>query len=76
MTQILLDENIPRGVKEWLMKNGFDIISISQTYLKSAKDYAIAEYAAKNYLPLITLDHGFAQLYRILQKGTFTVIII
>jgi predicted nuclease of predicted toxin-antitoxin system len=47
LTRILIDENIPRDVKEWLTKKGFDTISISQTHLKSAKDYAVAEYAAK-----------------------------
>ena len=76
MTKILIDENIPRDVKEWLTKKGFDTISISQTPLKSAKDYAVAEYAAKNNLPIITLDQGFAQIYRFFQKGTITIIIV
>lgn len=76
MAQILIDENIPRDVKEWLKKKGFDTISISQTHLKSAKDYAVAEYAAKNNLPIITLDQGFAQIYRLFQKGTLTIIIV
>jgi predicted nuclease of predicted toxin-antitoxin system len=30
----------------------------------------------KNNLSIITLDQGFAQIYRIFQKGTLTVIII
>ena len=76
MTQILIDENIPRDVKEWLIKKGFDTISVSQTHLKSAQDYALAEYASKHNLLIITLDQGFAKIYRIFQKGTLSVIII
>lgn len=76
MTQIIVDENIPSDVREWLTKKGFNPINVSQTHLKSAKDYAIAEYAAKNNIPIITLDKGFAQIYRIFQKDTLTVIII
>ena len=75
MRQILVDENVPRDVREWLAKNGFDTVNISQIYLKRANDYAIAEYAAKNRMAIITLDKGFAQMYRMFRKGTLTVII-
>ena len=76
MRQIIVDENIPKDAREWLTKNGFDIISVSQIHLKKAKDHAIAEYAARNSITLITLDKGFAQTYRMFQEGTLTVIII
>ena len=76
LRQIIVDENIPRDVIEWLTKNGFNTVNISQTHLKSAKDYAIAEYAAKHSIAIITLDKGFAQMYRTFQKAILTVIII
>jgi predicted nuclease of predicted toxin-antitoxin system len=76
LPRIIVDENIPRDAKEWLSKKGFDLISVSQTHLKSAKDHVIAEYAAKNNLTIITLDKHFSQIYRMLKKDQITVIII
>ena len=43
MRPIIADENIPRDVKEWLAKNGFNVVSVSDINLRSDKDYAIAE---------------------------------
>ena len=43
---------------------------------KRAKDYAIAEYAAKNNMTILTLDADFAQIYHTLKKGTLSVIVI
>lgn len=60
MTKLIVDENIPRDAKEWLVKKGFDTINISPNLLKGAKDRVIAEYAAKNKMAIITLDKGFA----------------
>jgi len=73
---IIADENIPRDVKEWLAKNGFNVVSVSDINLRSGKDYAIAEYAARNGLAIITLDKDFALMYRMFQKGALTIIII
>jgi predicted nuclease of predicted toxin-antitoxin system len=44
--------------------------------LKSAKDQAIAEYAAKNSMTNLTLDTDFAQIYHNSPKGTLGVIVI
>lgn len=76
MPRIIVDENVPRDAREWLAKKGFDLISVSQTHLKSAKDQAIAEYAAKNNMTIITLDKDFSQIYRTFKKDQITVIII
>jgi len=76
LRQILADENVPKDAREWLTKNGFYVIDVSRIHLEGAKDYAIAEYAARNSMALITLDKGFAQLFRLFQKGTLTIIII
>ncbi len=76
MRHILVDENVPKDVREWLAKNGFGIVNVSQIRLERAKDYAVAEYAAKHDMAVFTLDIDFAQIYRRFQKGTLTVIII
>ena len=76
MRLVLVDENVPRDVREWLTKNGFKTVNVSQIHLKRTNDYAIAEYAARNSIAIITLDKGFAQMYRMFQKGTLTVIIV
>ena len=77
MAKMIMDENIPRDVQEWLSKKGFETVNVSKLLLKSAKDNIIAEYAVKNKMSIITLDKGFAQLYRTFQKGaSLTVIII
>jgi predicted nuclease of predicted toxin-antitoxin system len=39
-------------------------------------DYAIAEYAAKNNMAILTLDVDFAQIYHTLKKGALSVIVI
>ena len=39
---------MPNNVREWLKNKGLNITNVSETSLKRAKDYAIAEYAAKN----------------------------
>ncbi len=45
--------------------------------LRGTKDNVLAEYAVKNKMTIITLDKGFAQLYRTFQKDTpLTVIIV
>ena len=76
MPSIIVDENIPRGVREWLVKKDFDIINVSQTHLKRAKDHTIAQYAIKNNLTIFTLDNHFSQIYRRFKKEKITVIII
>ena len=73
---MFVDDNIPREAGQWLSKKGFELTSVSQTYLKSAKDHAIAEYAIKNNLTIIALDNHFSQNYRMLKNDQLTVIII
>ena len=76
MTGILVDENVPNNVREWLKKKGLDVTNVSETALKKAKDYEIAEYAAKNKMTILTLDTDFGQIYHTLKKGTLSVIVI
>ena len=76
MTRILIDENVPKRVREWLRKNGFDITNVSETRLKRAKDHTIVQYATENNMVILTLDLDFAQIYHTLKKGTLSVIVI
>ena len=77
MTQtIIVDENIPRSVAEWLRKRGLKTLSVLESSLKGAKDIAIAKYAAKDGMPILTLDSDFAKLYHNVLKGKITVILV
>jgi len=77
LTHILLDESIPKSVKEWLKRKGFTTTSVSETNLKGARDRDIAKYAQKNKMAILTMDTDFAQIYyHTLPKDTFTVIVI
>jgi predicted nuclease of predicted toxin-antitoxin system len=50
LTGILLDENVPNNVRQWLVSKGLKAVSVSEIDLKGAKDYTVAEYAVKNGL--------------------------
>ena len=76
MTDILVDENVPNNVREWLKNKGLSITNVSETSLKRATDYVIADYAAKNNMTILTLDTDFAQIYHTLKKGTLSAIVI
>jgi len=76
LTHILVDENVPKNVREWLKRKGFDVTNVSETNLKMAKDHKIAEYAAKNKMIILTLDLDFAQIYHTLKKGSLSVIVV
>ena len=76
MPRIIIDENIPKDVIDWLLKEGFEVTSISQTPLKGTKDYSIAEYAAKNKMTILTMDKDFSQLYNFFKKDQITIIIV
>ena len=76
MPRILIDENVPKSVVEWLKKKSFKFTNVSETSLKGAKDKTIAEYASKSNMTILTLDTDFAQLYHTLLKGALAVIVI
>lgn len=73
---IIVDENIPEGVAKYLNTRGFKTLSISEDFMKSAKDPAIAEYAAEKRLQVLTLDSDFAQLYHNIFRGRITVLLV
>jgi predicted nuclease of predicted toxin-antitoxin system len=73
---ILVDENVPGNVREWLKLRGFSTVNISDTDLKGSEDTEIAEYAAKNGMTILTLDTDFAQIYHDSYKGKLGVIVV
>jgi predicted nuclease of predicted toxin-antitoxin system len=76
LTGILLDENVPNNVRQWLVSKGLKAVSVSEIDLKGSKDYTVAEYAVKNGLTILTLDSDFAHIYHTLKKGTLSVIVL
>jgi predicted nuclease of predicted toxin-antitoxin system len=76
LTRLLVDENVPKRVTEWLKKNGFYVTRVNDTSLKSARDSAIAEYVSENKMEILTLDLDFARIYHTLKKGSLSVIVI
>jgi predicted nuclease of predicted toxin-antitoxin system len=73
---LLVDESVTRTVREWLRKQGFDMVNVCDIGLKGARDQEIANYAEKNLMTILTLDTDFAQIYHNSPKGTLGVIVI
>jgi predicted nuclease of predicted toxin-antitoxin system len=65
---IIIDENIPKSVAGYLNTRGFKTLCISDDFLKSAKDFVIAKYAAEKGMYVLTSDSDFAQLYQCFQR--------
>ncbi len=73
---IIIDENIPKSLAAHLNTRGFKTLCISDNFLKSAKDFYIADYAAKERLLILTLDSDFAQLYHNVFRGKIAVLLV
>ena len=73
---IIVDENVPERVAKYLNTRGFKTLSISDDFLKSAKDSVIAKYASEKGMQILTLDSDFAQLYHNIFRGKITVLLI
>lgn len=76
MAKILVDENLPRSISDWLKSLGHDVVRTSDVNLKGAKDRAVAEKSAKDSRIIITLDLDFAYIYTNIMRGQLTVIVI
>lgn len=76
MPKILVDENVPTSVMEWLKKKKLNATRVSQTGLKGAKDEDIAQYALKNKMIILTLDTDFAYIYHTIYPNALTVIVV
>jgi len=76
LPQILVDENVPISVMEWLKKRGLIVVRVSEAGLLGAKDENIAEYAVKNKMMILTLDTDFGYIYHNIFRGSLTVIVV
>ena len=50
------------GLKEYFEVLGWDVITVQEAGLRGAKDKAVAEYATKNNMLLVTQDQKPAEL--------------
>ena len=73
---IIVDENIPESVAKYLNTRGFKTLSLSEDFLKSAKDSVIAKYASEKGMQVLTLDSDFAQLYHNIFRGRITILLV
>ena len=73
---ILVDENVPRSVMEWLKKRGLNFKGVSDVGLQGAKDENVARYAAENNMIILTLDADFGYIYHNVFRGSLSVIVI
>jgi len=76
LPRILVDENVPIGVMEWLKKRGLNVIRVSEAGLAGAKDENIAKYAIKNKMIILTLDTDFAYIYHNVFRSSLTVMVV
>jgi predicted nuclease of predicted toxin-antitoxin system len=63
--RILLDE-MYAGLKEYFETLGYEVLTVQEVGLKSAKDRDIVEYAGKHGLLLVTQDQKPAELAELL----------
>ena len=70
--KILLDEMLA-GLKEYFEILGWDVITAQESGLRGAKDRAVAEFATKNGMLLVTEDQKPAELMNL--KGAKYVLI-
>jgi predicted nuclease of predicted toxin-antitoxin system len=73
---LLVDENVPKGVVEWLRKRGLRFKVVSDVGLQGAKDESVARYAVENNMIILTLDVDFAYIYHDVFRGSLAVIVV
>jgi len=76
LTRILVDENVPISVMEWLKKRGLSVQRVSEIGLRGARDKSVARYAVKNKMTILTLDTDFAHIYHNVFRGSLGVIVV
>ena len=59
--KLLLDE-MYAGLKEYFETLGYEVVTVQEAGLKSAKDRDVVEYAGKHGLVLVTQDQKPAEL--------------
>lgn len=73
---VLIDQNIPKRVTDWLKQKGFEVVILADVNLRGAPDKEIAEFAVQNHLSVLTQDVDFAKLYHTLYRRQLAVILV
>ena len=76
MSPILIDQNIPIRVRDWLKQKGFETIILADVDLRGAADKKIAEFAIQKHMTVLTQDADFAKLYHALYRRKLAVILV
>jgi predicted nuclease of predicted toxin-antitoxin system len=61
LTPILIDQNIPIRVRDWLKQKGFETVILADVNLRGAADKEIAEFAIQKHMTVLTQDADFAK---------------
>jgi len=59
--KFLADENVEKQIVDWLRKNGFDVLFVTE-FAKSATDDELLEKAKRDSRILLTNDKDFGEL--------------
>ena len=76
MIQLLVDENVPVSVVEWLKNKGLNVRRVSEVGLKGVENGEIARYAIKNDVVILTLDTDFAHVYHDVFRHSLGIIVV
>lgn len=68
MLKFLIDHNIPKGVSNWLLKNGYDIQFVKNMD-PEMPDKEVFAFAIQNERILLTNDTDFIGLWLQMKKG-------
>ncbi len=73
--RFLVDEDLPRSAGWLLREHGHEVTDVRDTELRGASDTAIAAYAKRSELCLVTADTGFADI-RVFPPGDYCGILV
>lgn len=75
MPKLLLDENLPPSLAEFLRTLNYDAASVSEAHLTGKEDAVIIAWAKKNKRVILTQDLGFGVVYAQLPSSPSVILI-
>jgi predicted nuclease of predicted toxin-antitoxin system len=76
LAKILIDQNMPKRVMDWMKQKGFEIVTLADVNLRGAADKKIATFAMQNNMAVLTQDVDFAKMYYTLYRRKLAVILV
>jgi predicted nuclease of predicted toxin-antitoxin system len=76
LAPVLIDQNIPKRVRDWMKQKGFETVILADVNLRGAPDKKIAEFAIQKHMAILTQDVDFAKLYHTIYRRELTVILV